>query len=552
MIKNSDLFDYIIVGAGSAGCVLANRLTADPNVSVCLIEAGPTDRTFLPSLFINIPAGIVKLIANPKWNWMFHFNAEENVGNKQIFCPRGKVWGGTSSINGMIYNRGNPKDYNHWAALGNKGWSFAEILPYFKRSEHFEQGCSLYHAQGGELNVAPCKDPSKIDDPYIQAASALGYPINKDFNGESQLGFGYYHVTQKNGERWSTARAFLHPILKRPNLTVLSNTLTHKVILEGDQATGIEVSNKAGEIFIIKANKEVILSAGAIGSPHLLLLSGIGPKDELERQGIIVRKELPGVGENLQDHQDIVLMYHSEPAYGYGLSFSFTALWNLLKAPFQYFFKRKGAMTSCTVEAGGYMQLREGAEMPDIQLIVTPALKNQPQRIFPYGNGVCLHACVAHPKSMGKLTLNSTDPHAKPNIEGHFLTHPDDIALLLDAFKEVRRIAKTQPLAQHLKNEVVPGKEIQTDEQIEDWIRNNLGTVYHPVGTCKMGHDKMAVVDDELKVHGVKGLRVVDASIMPTLTGGNTNAPAIMIAEKAADMILGKSPLIPVVEFQTN
>ncbi|MFZ6049580.1 GMC family oxidoreductase [Pseudomonas sp. CR3202] len=539
MTTRPQRFDYIIVGAGSAGCVLANRLSADPDISVCLIEAGPNDRNLFPGSYIRTPAGIIRLIANPKWNWMHRFSRAPGSGEPDIPCPRGRVWGGSSAINGMIYIRGSHHDYDHWAALGNRGWSYEDVLPYFRRSEHFEPGESPWHGRGGELNVAELRSPSPVNSVFYQAADELGWRYNEDFNGTEQEGIGPFHVTQINGERCSAARAFLHPILDRPNLCILSSTLTYRVLLEGKRAVGVEVSQD-GEVLRLQAEREVILSAGSINSPQLLMLSGIGPADELARHGIAPQHDLPGVGQNLQDHQDVVLMYRSEASLGYGLSPK--GLWPLARSPWQYLFGRRGPLTSNTVEAGGFLRLEQDAPAPELGLIIAPALKNQPQRLIPFGHGVSLHVAVMHPQSRGEIRLNSPDPRDKPQLHPNFLSHPEDLRKLVEGVRLIRRLASTAAFRRHLRGELIPGAQVNNQTQIEQWIRHNLGTVYHPVGTCRMGHDPLAVVDDQLRVHGIDGLRVADASIMPTLITGNTNAPAMMIGEKASDMILEQTP----------
>ncbi|SDA11511.1 Choline dehydrogenase [Pseudomonas sp. NFPP10] len=535
-------FDYIVVGAGSAGCVLANRLSADPKVQVCLIEAGPSDRTLLPAAYVRTPAGIIRLIANPRWNWMHQFSPQTSSGDVPIPCPRGRVWGGSSAINGMIYIRGHRLDFDRWAAAGNQGWSHDELLPYFKRSEHFEPGTSPWHGQHGELNVAEQRSPSPVNQVFYQAATELGWSYNPDFNGPEQEGFGPFHVTQINGERCSAARAFLHPILHRQNLTVLSSTLTHRVLLQGTRASGVEISQD-GRVWQLQARREVILCAGAINSPQLLLLSGIGPAEELARHGIVSRHPLPGVGLNLQDHQDIVLMYRSDPELGYGISAK--GLLPLARSPWQYLTRRQGPLTSNTVESGAFLRLAPEDPVPELGLIVAPALKNQPQRLIPVGHGISLHVAVMHPQSRGRVRLNSADPHDKPLIDANFLSHPEDLRKLVAGLRLVRQLAATRAFSQRLKGELVPGPQVQSQEQIEQWIRQHLGTVFHPVGSCKMGHDELAVVDDQLRVHGLQGLRVADASIMPSLITGNTNAAAIMIGEKAADLLLGTAPAQP-------
>lgn len=525
-------FDYIIIGAGSAGCVLANRLSVDPDTSVCLIEAGPADTGIFLGPLVRVPVGVIKLIASPKFNWMHEL---QSPGAEQALpCPRGRLWGGSSAINGMVYIRGNRHDYDDWAAEGNRGWGYDDVLPYFKKSENFEPGASEWHGCGGELNVAEQRCDSPINRVFRDGARELGWPSNDDFNAGEQEGIGRYHVTQKNGERCSAARAFLHPVLSRPNLTILSETLTHKVLLEGRRAVGVEISRQ-GKTERIHANHEVILSAGAINSPQLLMLSGIGPRQELEKHGIAVQHELPGVGRNLQDHQDVCLMYRSTPKMGYG--WSLTGWLPLLTSPLPYIFSRSGPLTSNSVESGGFLRLSPESVTPDIQFHVAPALKNQPERTIPFGHGFSLHVCVLKPKSRGSLHLNSSSPQDRPELRSNFLTHPDDVKTLVAGIRKVRELVATRAFAPYIKSELAPGHEVISDEQVEQWARKTLGTVFHPVGTCKMGSDAMAVVDDQLRVHGIEGLRVADASIMPSLISGNTNAPTIMIGEKAADLI---------------
>ncbi len=527
-------FDYIVVGAGSAGCVLANRLSTEPGVSVCLVEAGPSDRKLFPGAYIRTPAGIIRLIANPRWNWMHQFEPQPSSADKPIPCPRGRVWGGSSAINGMIYVRGHRSDYDQWEAAGNRGWGYDALLPYFQRSEHFEPGPSPWHGQNGGLNVARQRSLAPVNAVFHEAGAQMGWHYNDDFNGAEQEGYGAFHVTQINGERCSAARAFLYPALPRTNLTVFSETLTHRVLLDGSRAEGVEVS-QGDRTFTLKARREVILCAGSINSPQLLLLSGIGPAEELARHAITQRHELPGVGQNLQDHQDIVLMYRSDSDLGYGLSLR--GVLPLAAAPFQYLAARRGPLTSNTVESGAFLRLHPADAAPQLGLIVAPALKNQPQRLIPVGHGISLHVAVMHPKSRGRVRLRSAAPQDRPLIEGNFLSHPDDLHTLVEGFRLVRRLAATPAFTKRLQGELVPGPNVSSTAQIEQWIRENLGTVFHPVGTCKMGNDPMAVVDDQLRVHGLQGLRVADASIMPTLVTGNTNAAAIMIGEKAADLV---------------
>ena len=531
-------FDYVIVGAGSAGCVLANRLSADPRVRVALIEAGPSDQSLLAKLLINVPAGLFRTIGSPRYNWLYQYEPDPTVGNQPIFCPRGRVLGGSSAINGMIYIRGHRRDYDGWAAMGAEGWSYADVLPYFKKSEHREAGADDFHGAGGELNVALQRDPHPISEAVLSAADELQLGRTSDFNGAEQDGFGYWEVTQKNGERMSSSRAFLEPASRRGNLTIITGALTRKVIVEGGRAAGVEISS-GRQVFRVDARREVIIAAGAINSPQLLMLSGIGPAEELKRHGIDVVLDLPGVGENLQDHQDVMLCWSSPSHTLYG--FSWKALPWMLASPFKYLFQRKGPFTTNTVESGGFVRSKPGLEQPDLQIILGPEYMNQ-NRSIPRGHGFSFHVQVMQPKSRGRLVLASADPAAKPKLYGAFLSDPgdEDLETLVRGFKILRRLVAAPAMDAYRGEEVSPGPAVSTDEEIRRFTRENLGTGFHPVGTCKMGKGRMAVVDPELKVRGIEGLRVIDASVMPNVISGNTNAPVIMIAEKGADMILGR------------
>lgn len=530
-------YDYIIVGAGSAGCVLANRLSKDPAVRVCLLEAGPSDS----NPFIHMPIGIIFMMMSRTLNWRYFTEPQSNLYNRVMFWPRGKTLGGSSSSNAMVYTRGHASDYDQWAALGNSGWSYADVLPLFKGAEHNERGNDSFHGVNGPLNVANLRTPNLLSGVYIEAAISAGYVKNNDFNGSSQEGVGLYQVTQKNGERWSVARAFLHPIMNRPNLTVITRAHTTKVVLDGKRACGVEMV-QGGKTVRLQATREVLLSGGAINSPQLLMLSGIGPAAELKRHGIPVLHELPGVGQNLQDHLDVLVVHKCTKPVSLGISWR-----NLLaqvKHLYHYLRYRKGPLTTNSAEGGGFVKSDSQQAIPDLQFHFSPAhlddhARNLSRAMFTlFGHGYALHVCDLRPKSRGHIGLHSADPFAPALIAPNYLSHPDDMETMLKGVKAARKVLAAKAFDPYRGVEIFPGTEVQSDEQLKQFIQRKAGTIYHPVGTCKMGQDAMAVVDSKLKVHGITGLRVVDASIMPTLVGGNTNAPTIMIGEKAAAMIL--------------
>ncbi len=533
-------YDYIIVGGGSAGCVLANRLSADPANRVCLVEAGGDDRsslvyTPLPSLVATVSAGL--------FNWKYNSKPQPTMANREIYCPRGKVLGGSSSINAMVYTRGQRQDYDSWAAQGNDGWSYDDVLPYFKRSEHNERGGCDYHGTGGPLNVADLRSKHPICEAFIQAAVEKGERPTDDFNGAEQEGVGWYQTTQKEGRRFSAAAAYLHPVSHRPNLDIMTDTQTTRVLLEGMRAVGIEVLQEGARRQIM-AEKEVILSAGAYGSPQILLLSGIGPREKVEPHGIAHSHELPGVGENLQEHVDIIVVGHDKSASSWAMfrprGFVYT-----LYSFFRYILHKQGMLTSPNTEAGAFIKVSDHAETPDIQIHTAPLAMDDHGRYLPYyaQYGFSVHACVLRPKSRGHLSLRDSDPASHPEIDPNLLSHPDDTQLLIQAVRRLREYFAADALKAYFDKEINPGNNVASDQALEEFIRSNANHVYHPVGTCKMGSDPMAVVNEQLCVHGIEQLRVVDASIMPTIISGNTNAPTMMIAEKAADMILSANEL---------
>jgi choline dehydrogenase len=499
-------YDYVVIGAGSAGCVVANRLTEDPDTTVLLLEAGNPDTK--PE--IQIPGECVNLLGT-EVDWSYFTEPEPYLNDRKIFSSRGKVLGGSSSINFMFYVRGNPDDYDHWQSLGNPGWSYQDVLPYFKKSEHQQRGASEFHGVDGELSVTDVLSPSVLSKRFIDAAIAMGYDYNPDFNGQQQEGVGFYQFTIKEGKRHSAAAAFLVPILQRPNLTITTGALVTRLLFEGTRTIGVEYLHE-GALHQVRVDREVILSAGAFDSPKLLMLSGIGNAADLQALGILVVADLPGVGQNLQDHVLLPVAYEATQDL-------------------------HPASTSSIAEAGLFLHSEGHSEVaPDLQLFFGPKLFVPPGYARPNWAFTGAVALV-HLQNMGSLRLKSLDPQDAPLFQVNYLQSEVDVQKLVFSIKLLRQLLHSSLFDEFRGAEIAPGADVQSDEAIEAYIRNNCGTTWHPVGTCKMGTDPMAVVDPELRVHGVEGLRVVDASIMPTITTGNTNAPTIMIGEKAADLI---------------
>ena len=526
--------DYVVVGAGSAGCVIAARLSEDPSVRVVLLEAGGADR----SPWIHIPIGYGKTIIDPKVNWLYSTEPDPNLNNRAVFWPRGKVLGGSSSINGLLYVRGQAEDFDHWRQLGNTGWAFDDVLPYFRRSEGFAEGGDALHGGDGPLAVSPLLERNPLCQAYIQAAEETGLPRNDDFNGPTQEGVGYYHVTARNGRRCSAAVAFLRPAAHRPNLRVLIRAHAERVLFAGRRATGVAFE-QGGKRLTVRAKREVILSGGAINSPQLLMLSGIGPAEHLQSMGIEVLHDLPGVGANLQDHY--------QTRFAYRCKFPITVN-DIMKSPLrmmqvglQYAMFRSGPLTSSAGQVGIFARSRPGLASPDIQFHFIVFSSDRPAQGLHKFSGFTQNVCQLRPESRGEILLKSRDPQAAPAIHANYLATELDRQTLLDGLKLCRVLADRPVMRHYIESEYLPGEAIQSDDELLDYARAFGGTIYHPVGTCRMGQDARSVVDAELRVHGISGLRVADASIMPTLVSGNTNAACIMIGEKLSDMVRGQA-----------
>ena len=524
-------YDYIIVGAGSAGCALAYNLSRDASRKVLLLEAGGKDLHPM----IHIPLGFAFLMKEPKVNWCYETDPEPNMNDRKLPWPRGKVLGGSSSINGMVYIRGQKTDYDGWEAAGNSGWGYRDVLPYFKKSENFSEGANDNHGVGGPLWVETVKNKFELAELFIQAGIESGIPLNEDFNQGDNEGMGFYQLNIKKGLRQSSARTFLKMCQNRPNLDVQTQALTQKILFEGKKAVGVSYSQK-GKTINAYANEEVILSGGAINSPQLLELSGIGCKERLEQQGIKVISDLPGVGENLQDHLTINIQQGLKDV---GTFFEETRPLAMMGNLFKFFAQRTGLLTHPAAQAGAFFKCDEDSDTADAQIHFAPAAGEYNAK----GNmvtipGTTATVCYLNPTSRGSVHIKTNDPSIYPSIKANYLDTENDRKKIIAAVRKTRDIFKTQTMDKYRSDEIQPGNHVQSDEQILEFIRENAESVYHPVGTCKMGNDEMAVVDDQLRVRGVDGLRIADCSIMPTIPSGNTHAGAVMIAEKCADMLL--------------
>lgn len=531
-------YDYIIVGAGSAGCVLANRLSTDPGNKILLLETGGSDK----SIFIQMPTALSIPMNTKKYAWQFETEAEPFLDNRRMHCPRGKVLGGSSSINGMVYVRGHARDFDEWQQIGARNWDYAHCLPYFKKAETWAFGGNDYRGESGPLavnNGNNMKNP--LYQAFVDAGVDAGYLATADYNAEQQEGFGPMHMTVKSGVRWSTANAYLRPAMKRDNLTVITHALVHKVLFAGKKAVGVRYESK-GQLTDLCCNKEVLLCAGSIGSPHILQLSGIGTADTLAKAGIEQLHELPGVGENLQDHLEFYFQFKClKPISLNGKIDPLSKLFIGVR----WILNKSGLGATNHFESCGFIRSKAGLQWPDLQFHFLPAAMRYDGKEAFAGHGFQVHIGHNKPKSRGTVKVVSSDAHTPPKIQFNYLSHRDDVEGFRACVRLTREIINQPGLDQYRGEEIQPGLAVQSNQEIDRFIRSSVESAYHPSCSCRMGEDAMSVVNSETKVHGLEGLRVVDSSIFPTIPNGNLNSPTIMVAERAADIILGKTPLAP-------
>jgi choline dehydrogenase len=532
----ADGYDYIVVGGGTAGCTLAARLSEDTSVTVCLIEAGGSGKSW----YVDVPAAILIAQRSVALNWRFQSEPQPQLNGRRIGVPRGKGLGGSALINGMVYFRGHPRDYDDWSQSGATGWSYREVLPYFCKSEHNEDfGDTIYHGSGGPMNVRSVRGPNPLNQSFFDALAGLGYPARRDLNGEDSEGMSLRQLSIRGGIRETTARALLYPAMSRRNLTVLTDLCVTRVVLEGRRAVGVEAGQR-----MIRARREVVLAAGAIQSPQVLLLSGIGDAEHLADVGVPLRHHLPGVGRNLHDHMASPVHMSMDHTASYGLSWR--TIPRNLRILAQYALFRSGPLSNNVFESAAFLKTLPGLDRPDVQLVLQTAKRPKPSFPFPLGHGFAISPVCLYPRSRGRLRLASADPLAAPRIDPNLLSDPSDIQPLLRGIRLSRQIFASAGFARYRATETEPGQAAQSDSALIDYVRAQAYTVHHPVSTCRMGTDPDAVVDSQLRVVGLEGLRVADASVFPSIIGGNTNAAVVMVAEKAADLILGRPALAPI------